>query len=57
MRYMVISLHDMPIFEVEILKNGSKSFSNTSSPIRGEYFLSYKLNLPIGRASWWGSHA
>ena len=41
MRYMAISLHDIPMFEVEFLKNGSKFFNNTSSHIR-EYFLSYK---------------
>ena len=36
-----MSLHDMPMFEVEFLKNGLKLFNNTSSPTRGEYFLSY----------------
>ena len=36
-----MSLHDMPMFEVEFLKNGLKFFNNTSSPTRGEYFLSY----------------
>ena len=43
----------MPMFEVEFLKNGSKFFNNTSSPARGEYFLSYKPSQPIGRASLW----
>ena len=48
---MAISLHDMPMFEV--LENGSEFFNNTSSPTRGEYFLSYKPSQPIERASLW----
>ena len=52
MRYMALSLHDMPMFQVEFLKNDSKFFNNTSSPIRGKYFLSYKPSQLIGRASW-----
>ena len=50
---MAISLHDMSIFEVEFLKNGSKFFNITSFPSRGEYFLSYKPSQLIGRASLW----
>ena len=47
---MAISLQDMPMFEVEFLKNGSEFFNNTSSPTRGEFFFSYKPSQLIGRA-------
>ena len=54
-RYMAISLHDY--VWSRIAQNGSNFFNNASSPIRGEYFPSYKPSQPIGRASWWGSHS
>ena len=41
---MAIGLHDLAMFEVKFLKNGSKFFNNTSSSTRAEYFLSYKLS-------------
>ena len=40
---MAISLHDMPMFEVKFLKNGSKFLNNTSSPTKREYSLSYQI--------------
>ena len=49
------SLRNM--FVVQFLKNGSKFFNNTSSPAKGEYFLSYKPSQPIGRASLWDWHS
>ena len=50
---MANSLHNMPMFEVKFLENGSKFLNNNSSSSRAEYFLSYKPSQPIGRASLW----
>ena len=42
-RYMAISLHHMPMFEVKFLKNGSKFLNNTSFPL--EENISFHINL------------